>query len=133
MFRANDYLITIVELRQFQSDADVVFTDQQREELSDFIAANPHFGDVIPGTGGVRKIRWAAGGKGKRGGARVIYYFRDLNIPVFLLAVYKKGEKLDLTMAEREQMRLLVDRLIDEYHSKRWANIVRFGVKNDPA
>lgn len=133
MFRANDYLITIVELRQFQSDADVVFTDQQREELSDFIAANPHFGDVIPGTGGVRKIRWAAGGKGKRGGARVIYYFRDLNIPVFLLAVYKKGEKLNLTMAEREQMRLLVDRLIDEYHSKRWANIVRFGVKNDPA
>lgn len=83
--------------------------------------------------GGVRKIRWAAGGKGKRGGARVIYYFRDLNIPVFLLAVYKKGEKLNLTMSEREQMRALVDHLVDEYHSKRWANIVQLGVNKDPA
>lgn len=127
MFRATDYLITIVELKQFQVDADTTFTDQQREDLSDFIAANPHFGDIIPGTGGVRKIRWSAGAKGKRGGARVIYYFRDLNMPVFLLAVYKKGDKLNLTMAEREAMRAWVDNIVTEYRATRWANVVRLG------
>ncbi len=109
LFKANDYMITIVELESFQVDADNLFTERERNDLTDFIAANPHFGDVMPGTGGVRKLRWGVGAKGKRGGARVIYYFRDLNIPVFLLAVYKKGERIDLTMAEREEMRHLVD------------------------
>lgn len=127
LFRANDYMITIVELRSFQADADGIFTEKERDDLTDFIAANPHFGDVIPGTGGVRKIRWGAGASGKRGGARVIYYFRDLNIPVFLLAVYKKGEKMNLTMAERDQMRRLVDHLVNEYQARRWANIVTLG------
>ena len=130
-FIATDYMITIVELHQFRTDADSIFTEPQRAELTDFIAANPHFGDVIPGTGGVRKIRWSCGGKGKRAGARVIYYFRDLNIPVFLLAVYKKGEKLNLTMAEREHMRALVDELVDEYHARRSVNVVR--LSRDPA
>ena len=127
MFLASDYMITIVELHSFIDDADRIFSDRQREELSDFIAANPHFGDIIPGTGGVRKIRWAAGGKGKRGGARVIYYFRDLNMPVFLLAVYAKGEKLNLTMAEREAMSVLVEWLVSDYSQKRSANIFRLG------
>jgi hypothetical protein len=127
-FKANDYMITIVELRTFQEDADDIFTDHEREELSDFIAANPHYGDVIPGTGGVRKIRWGASGRGKRGGARVIYYFRDLNMPVFLIAAYKKGEKMNLTMAEREQMRTLVDCLVHHSH-ERLGNIVAFEKK----
>jgi len=127
LFKATDYMITIVELRTFQIEADEIFTELQRDELSDFIAANPHFGDIIPGTGGVRKIRWSAGSKGKRGGARVIYYFRDLNMPVFLLAVYRKGEKMSLTMAERDEMRQVVENLVKEYHTRRWANIVTFG------
>jgi len=130
-FKATDYMITLVELKTFQKDADRLFTDRQRDELSDFIAANPHFGDVIPGTGGVRKIRWSAGKKGKRGGARVIYYFRDLNVPVFLLAVYAKGEKLNLTMAERDAMRATVDGLVEDYASRRWMNVV--ALKKGPA
>jgi mRNA-degrading endonuclease RelE of RelBE toxin-antitoxin system len=127
LFKATNYMITVVELRTFQAEADAIFTDNQRDKLSDFIAANPHFGDVIPGTGGVRKIRWSAGSKGKRAGARVIYYFRDLNMPVFLLAVYRKGEKMNLTMAERETMRQVVDQLVREYHARRWGNIATFG------
>ncbi len=128
LFKANDYMITIVELNSFRLDADDIFSEAERNGLIDFISANPHFGDVIPATGGVRKIRWGAGGKGKRGGARVIYYFRDLNFPVFLLAAYKKGEKMNLTMSEREQMRKLVDRLVGEYRARtEWKNVVRFG------
>jgi mRNA-degrading endonuclease RelE of RelBE toxin-antitoxin system len=132
MFLASDYMITIVELSSFQADANEVFTDDQLDKLIDFISANPHYGDIIPATGGVRKIRWGAGHKGKRGGVRVIYYFRDLNMPVFLLAVYKKGEKLNLTMGEREAMRHLVDQLVANYHVRKWANVVKLGNK-DPA
>jgi hypothetical protein len=129
LFKANDYMITIVELPSFQEDVDGIFTETEREELTDFLSANPHHGDIIPGTGGIRKIRWRVAGSGKRGGARVIYYFRDLNIPVFLLAAYKKGERMDLTMAEREVMRHLVDHLIKEYQARQWANIIALGKK----
>jgi hypothetical protein len=122
MFAAKDYLITIVELKSFQHEADCIFTEEEREALADFIASNPDSGVIIPGSGGVRKLRWRAGGRGKRGGARVIYYFRDLNMPVFLLAVYAKGEKLNLTMAERNAMQRLVDDLVGEYrtHFNSW-------------
>ncbi len=59
----------------------------------DFIALHPSAGDLIPDSGGLRKLRWARDGKGKRGGVRVFYYFRDLNMALFLLAIYGKGEK----------------------------------------
>ena len=62
MFGATNYGITIVELLSFQNDADRIFSDEEREDLSDFISANPVFGDVIPGTGGIRKLRWRARG-----------------------------------------------------------------------
>src|SRR5438876_12185288 len=61
-----------------------------REELTTYIGSAPETGDVIPESGGIRKIRWAAKGKGKRGGVRVIYYFHSETLPVFLLTVYAK-------------------------------------------
>jgi hypothetical protein len=64
------------------------------------VGANPEAGDLMPETGGVRKLRWALPGKGKRGGARVIYFFHDERLPVFLLAMYGKNEE-----AEPEQGR----------------------------
>jgi mRNA-degrading endonuclease RelE of RelBE toxin-antitoxin system len=130
MFGATNYGITIVELRSFQNDADKIFDEQEREDLSDFISANPVFGDVIPGTGGIRKLRWRARGSGKRGGARVIYYFRDLNMPVFLLAVYAKGEKMNLTMHERELMQRVVETLVREQAAR---SIYRLATLRDPA
>ncbi|SDK14258.1 MULTISPECIES: type II toxin-antitoxin system RelE/ParE family toxin [Bradyrhizobium] len=130
MFGATNYGITIVELRSFQNDADKIFDEQEREDLSDFISANPVFGDVIPGTGGIRKLRWRARGSGKRGGARVIYYFRDLNMPVFLLAVYAKGEKMNLTMHERELMQRVVETLVREQAAR---SIYRLAALRDPA
>jgi hypothetical protein len=87
-------------------------------------------GDVIPGTGGIRKLRWRARGSGKRGGARVIYYFRDLNMPVFLLAVYAKGEKMNLTMHERELMQRVVATLVREQAAR---SIYRLTARGDPA
>jgi hypothetical protein len=130
MFGATNYGITIVELVSFQNNADRIFNDQEREDLSDFISANPVFGDVIPGTGGIRKLRWRARGNGKRGGARVIYYFRDLNMPVFLLAAYAKGEKMNLTTHERELMHRFVQTLVREQASR---SFYRLAMPGDPA
>lgn len=67
----------------------------------DFIAANPEAGDVIPGTGGVRKVRWARAGTGKRGGARVIYFYHDAGRPLYLLMVYAKARRENLTPDEK--------------------------------
>lgn len=67
-------MYTVAETAEFQRDADVILTADERLAFCAFIAANPEAGDVIPGSGGCRKVRWAASGRGKRGGARVIYY-----------------------------------------------------------
>ena len=109
MFNAGSYWITIAEMASFEKEARDIFNDDEYNDLVLHLATHPDAGDIIPDTGGVRKIRWPARGQGKRSGARVIYYFRDLNVPVYLLAVYAKGEKINLTMAEKKQMRKSVD------------------------
>ena len=73
----------------------------------DLVADSPEAGDVMQGTGGVRKIRLAGRGKGKSGGYRIVYYFRGGDIPVFLLTVFGKGEKANLTQGERNALRAL--------------------------
>lgn len=112
MFEAEDYWITVVELPGFAKEAGGVLTPDEIDGLTLFLANNPDNGEVIPGTGGLRKMRWAAKGKGKRGGARVIYYFRDLNMPLYLITLYAKGEKLRLSEAEKRQARALVDEIV---------------------
>jgi hypothetical protein len=92
-----------------------VFTRQVRELLSDeaysafqwYMALNPEAGDVIPGTGGLRKVRWSVAGGGKRGGVRVIYFHVAAQAEVRLLLIYRKGVKDDLTAAEKRALRRL--------------------------
>jgi hypothetical protein len=91
--------------------------ERERAELIAFIAANPGSGDLIPETGGVRKLRWALPGRGKRGGARVIYYFHSDRLPVFMLAAYGKNEKANLSKAERNAIAKLVPLLVAGYLS----------------
>ena len=73
----------------------------------DLVADNPEAGDMMQCTGGVRKVRLAGRGKGKSGGYRIIYYFGGGDIPVFLLTVFGKGEKANLTQGERNALRSL--------------------------
>jgi hypothetical protein len=82
------------------------------------LGLKPESGVVIPGTGGVRKLRWAIPGKGKRGGARVIYYFHNTKMPVFALHIYGKNEKSDVSPAEKRSWKNLVDVLVREYGGK---------------
>jgi hypothetical protein len=100
-----DRLITVAETALFVRQADKVWSDAGREEFVSFIAANPKAGDVIPETGGIRKIRWNREGSGKRGGTRVIYFYSDPGRPLYLLMVYAKSGKEDLSAAEKRTVR----------------------------
>ena len=87
--------------------AEDVWEDAEREAFVDFIAWNPETGDVIPETGGVRKVRWSRSGTGRRGGARVIYFYHNADRPVYLLMVYAKARREDLTPDEKKTVRKL--------------------------
>jgi len=90
-------------------------SDEERREILDYIAANPSAGVEMPGTGGARKLRFAAKGRGKSGGVRVITFYSGIEIPVFLLNVFSKSEKIDLSPAERNQLRAILSDLVEIY------------------
>ena len=82
---------TVAETPVFQRYAAELWTDAEREQFINFIAANPEAGDLVRGSGGCRKVRWSTAGKGKSGGARVIYFNAD-DATTWLLIVYKKAK-----------------------------------------
>jgi mRNA-degrading endonuclease RelE of RelBE toxin-antitoxin system len=110
---------TVVETPSFLADADRLFTVEERDALVDMIAADPLCGVLIPGTGGIRKVRFGFAGRGKRGGARVIYLFAGERLPVFLLAAFAKNEQSDLSGAERAALAKAVTAMIADYKRHR--------------
>ncbi len=94
--------ITVAETHAFARVAEKIWSEEERTELVDFVAHNPEAGDVIPGTGGVRKLRWARSGSGKRGGARVVYFYYRPDCPLYLLLAYAKAQATDLTADEKK-------------------------------
>jgi hypothetical protein len=89
--------MTVVETTAFARRAEKLLSAEERDELITILAETPEVGDEIPGTGGVRKLRFGAQGKGKSGGARVVYYFFDRDNPLYAVFIYGKGEQADLT------------------------------------
>lgn len=96
-------LPTVVETSTFRRKAEKLLTDQEHDELLLYLSMYHKVGDEIPGTGGVRKLRYAAQGRGKSGGVRVIYYFFDELNPVLALFLYGKNEQGNLTPAEKKR------------------------------
>ena len=103
--------ITVAETLPFLRQAAGLWSEEERHAFVDYIAANPEAGDVIPDTGGVRKVRWSRAGMGKRGGARVIYFYHDDTMPLSLLLVYAKAQRENLTPDQKRQVRALVSGL----------------------
>lgn len=103
--------IAVAETAVFIRQAGALWTDDERFEFVDFIARNPEAGDLIPASGGVRKVRWGRRGSGKRGGVRVIYFFHDPGMPLYLLMIYAKARRDDLSPDARRTVQGLVTRL----------------------
>ena len=108
-------MVTVVEFENFTRFAAKHLTADEDEALKSFLAINPEQGVIIQGTGGVRKLRWAAKGKGKSGGVRVIYYYHDRDMPLLLLAGFAKNEMSDLNAADRNAMKKLLPSLVNHY------------------
>lgn len=90
--------------------------DKVRNEFIDYIAANPLEGALITGTGGARKIRWQSDAhKGKRGGSRVIYYYHDENMPIYLFTVYKKNQRENITGEEKKILHKVIKLIVKAY------------------
>lgn len=102
----------MIEFAGYRRRAEELLSSDERDTVINTIAYAPLAGDIIPGTGGLRKIRIGREGSGKRGGARVVYYFYNDAFPIFLLALYAKNEKADLSASEKrmfaESMREIV-------------------------
>lgn len=99
---------SVIETESYLRAAkDSGMSDEEMAAAVDLVATGPESGDVMQGTGGVRKARLAGRGKGKSGGYRIVWFFGGGDIPVFLLTVFGKGEKANLSQGERNALRSL--------------------------
>jgi hypothetical protein len=110
--------VTICELELFARQATGIWDDDERETFIDYIARNPEAGDIIPESGGVRKIRWRRPGTGKRGGVRVIYFYYHADAPLYLLMIYAKARQEDLSPDAKRAVQMLAARLKELHRPK---------------
>ena len=106
---------TIVELPEFQKRADGLLKVDEKASIINYLASHPQSGDLIQGSGGIRKLRWSAQGRGKSGGVRVIYYYHNGAVPLFLLTVFGKSERANISKAERNELAKLTQLLLKHY------------------
>ena len=101
-------LVLFVETRKFTTRVLALVPDEEYRRLQLVLAERPSAGVVIPGTGGVRKVRWAGSGRGKRGGMRYFYYWLPQGQLILMLFVFAKNEQSDLSPAQRAALKRLV-------------------------
>jgi|SRR5664279_4170923 hypothetical protein len=105
--------------------------DDSYGELQSRLGANPELGDLMPGTGGFRKLRWAdvRRGKGRRGGLRIIYYHFRSDHQIWLMTLYDKAEASDLTASERKALKTLIQNELEARGARRAIGTRRSGRK----
>jgi hypothetical protein len=101
--------IAVLETAPYLARATKLLSEAEQEAVVEMIARDPTCGVLIEGTGGVRKVRFALGGRGKSGGARVVYFFHNETIPVFLLSIFAKNEKQNMSKAEINALARIVE------------------------
>lgn len=108
----------VIETSAFLASAEYEgVTDDERAAIVAYIAEDPVRGDLIKDTGGARKVRFAGKGKGKSGGYRIITYYAAEDVPVFLLDIYSKGTKANLSQAQRNTLRKILSALAAEWRA----------------
>jgi hypothetical protein len=107
-----DTMITIAEVPEYSREADKHLNTSERQDILSYLAAHPKAGDLLEGTGGIRKLRWGKGGRGKSGGVRIIYYYHSDLMPIYLLTLFAKNEMANLSKFERNELAKLVDILV---------------------
>lgn len=107
----DDGELTVLQLPKFKAEATELIGAEGIDALALYLIRHPDAGDLIPGAGGVRKLRWAAKGKGKRGGARIIYIYLLVAARIYLLRCYAKNVKTDLTTDEKKELRQIAAHL----------------------
>ena len=113
----NQVVQTVVETPTYLAIANKLFSEEERADIVAMLAADPECGDLIRGTGGFRKVRVARKGMGKSGGARVVYIWRNQRFPVFLITVFAKNQKENLSMAERNTLRKRANSIFETHGS----------------
>ena len=112
-------LITVAETEPFHKKVGRLLADNEKTELIAYLAMHPNAGSLIQGAGGIRKLRWARSGMGKSGGVRVIYYFHSLDMPLYLLTVFGKNEKSNISLDERNALSKSVKELVKYWSQKK--------------
>ncbi|NVN09726.1 type II toxin-antitoxin system RelE/ParE family toxin [Nguyenibacter vanlangensis] len=121
----SDSLHAVCELQSFRRSAfDAGMTEDDIARVVNIVAANPQAGDVMKGTGGCRKLRISGRGRGKSGGYRTITFFGGDDLPVFLITVFSKGERANLTKSEQNALSVISGQIIESYQKK----VVKVGI-----
>jgi hypothetical protein len=111
-------MLTVAEVPEYIRRSEKLLTDSERRDVVDYLAAHPKSGDLMEGTGGVRKLRWGRGGQGKSGGVRIIYYFHSETMPLYLLTLFAKNERANISKAERNDLAGLVEILVQTWFER---------------
>ena len=111
-------MITIAETEPFQKKVSKLLTVDEKNELVCYLAEQPNSGVLIQGSGGIRKLRWARSGSGKSGGVRVIYFYHSEIMPLYLLAVFSKNEKANISAQEKKLLAKLVKELVTHWRQR---------------
>jgi len=105
-------MLTVVETPSYVKEAKRLLSNEENSDIIAYLASNPKAGVLVRGTGGFRKLRWGRAGQGKSGGVRVVYYFHSEFMPLFLVTLFGKGEKTNLTKEESNELADLADTLV---------------------
>ena len=105
-------MLTIAELPEYIRKVEKLLSVTERLDIVNYLAAHPKAGDLMEGTGGLRKLRWGRGAQGRSGGVRVIYYFHNESMPLYLLTLFAKNERANISKAERNELAGLVELLV---------------------
>lgn len=98
-------MFTVVETPLFEKQWPLYWSEEDRGEFAAYIAASPNAGDVVPQSGGIRKVRWRRAGTGKSGGVRVVYFTRTAEEEIVLLVMYAKAKTDNITGAKLKEIR----------------------------